>query len=259
MLEMLSQIIKFAVEGVPVADSMFASTFYVDEDHDPDEEEEIVFCKNNVCVHLVTSEDLHIPGYLSIKSKTRRSGHIRLILTWTPNSHFSPRSSSNGSPSKTDPEEVITDTPPRANEVFNVDLSEMKSLKLFYDEEDPSSGQFVIGNHEDHYKVFHFHHGGLNRITQVLQDWHWCSKEYSLQDEVRKACYTVINKKIIPKQDFHPEEGRFDPMSLETWRTYVNEVGQIEDVANFRKVGKNKCVLSKIYFHMNILKYGHGF
>ena len=245
---MLSQVIKFAVEGIPVADSMYASSFYVDDDDDNlSEEEEVLFCKNNICVHFTPSDDLkdiHIPGYLSIKSRTRQSGHVRLILSWTPNSHFSPRSNEDKQCSVARGNPIEIEVPPRVNEVFIVDLGEMKSLKLFFDEEDASSGQFVVGNHENHYKVFHFHHGGLNRVNQILQDWHWCTKDYLLQEDIRKVCYTVINRKVVVEQDFHPEEGRFSPMSMETWRTYANEAGQIEDVANFKKVGRRSRVFA---------------
>ncbi|EDO48014.1 predicted protein, partial [Nematostella vectensis] len=117
---------------------------------------------------------------------------------------------------------------------FSVDLSEMKIMKLFYEEDEPNSGQFVIGNYENHYKVFNFNYGGLNRVTQILEDWPWCVGERRSQEEVRKRCFVVISKTQV-RDDCYVEEGRYDPMSAETWKTFLNSSGQIEDVANFRR------------------------
>ena len=244
MVEMLSSIIKYAVQGAILDSSALqknVSYFFVD-DEDPcdNEDEEILFCKNNVCVHLASSPDLHVPGYLCIKSRTRASGRVRLLVTWTPNSQLAincevenkielPR---NAACTKG----LLVSEEIEPLEVFSVDLSEMKLLKLFYDEGDPTSGQFVIGNLENHYKVFNFHCGGLNRVTQILEDWKFCSSESSPSPEgIRKRCF-VVNPRITTKDDCHPEEGRYDPMPVEKWRTYFNSSGQIEDVANFRKV-----------------------
>lgn len=238
---MLSHLIKFAVEGAAVFDSSFSSSFYVDFEDDPDEVGEIVFCKNNVCVHLSSLDDgSHVPGYFILKSKTRQSGHVRLLVTWTPNSYFCDKNAETNVDEKDQLEckgLLISKLCSSSPEVFNVDLSEMKTLRLFYEQEDPTCGQLVIGNYENHYKVFHFHHGGLDRITQILQDWIWCSQDSNPLDEeeLRRKSFTVISKRNT-KQGFHPEEGRFDPMPVQIWKTYFNDDGQIEDVANFRKV-----------------------
>ena len=58
-------------------------------------EEEVLFCKNNVCVHEPANgssdgsfgEEKRVPGYLSMKKIYRADSHISdLILSWTPNS-----------------------------------------------------------------------------------------------------------------------------------------------------------------------------
>ena len=237
MLEMLSYLIKFAVEGAAVLDSSMSSSFYVDNEDDPDESEEVLFCKNNICVHLSSLNDPHTPGYFTVKSKTRRSGHVRLLVAWTPNSFFRENDKA-GLHCADDPKGLlISELSSSASGIFSVNLTEMKTLKLFYEEEDPTCGQFVIGNFENHYKVFHFHHGGLERINQILDDWNWCASENNHEDiaELRRKCFTIISKQT-PERGFHPEEGRFDPMPIQTWRTYFNSSGQIVDVANFRKV-----------------------
>lgn len=237
---MLSHLIKFAVEGAAVFDSAVSRSFYVDTEDDPDEIGEVLFCKNNVCVHLSSLDDSHVPGYFMLKSMTRQSGHVRLLVSWTPNSYFCDNKVETNVDSIKNDDELgllISKLCRNSPEIFNVDLSEMKTLRLFYEQEDESCGQFVIGNYENHYKVFHFHHGGLDRITQILHEWIWCFQDVSPldEDEFRRKTFTVISKRN-PKQGFHPEEGRFDPMPVQTWKSFFNEDGQIEDVANFRKV-----------------------
>ena len=238
-VDMLSHLIKFAVEGAAVFDSAMSSSFYVDIEDDPDESGEVLFCKNNVCVHLSSLDDSHLPGYFMLKSMTQQSGHVRLLVTWTPNSYFCNNKAETNMDSIMHDDELgllISKLCRNSPEIFSVDLSEMKTLRLFYEQKDESCGQFVIGNFENHYKVFHFHHGGLDRITQILHEWIWCFQDVNpLEDEFRRKTFTVILKRN-PKQGFHPEEGRFDPMPVQTWRACFAEDGQIKDVANFRKV-----------------------
>lgn len=234
---MLSHLIKFAVEGAAVYDSSFSSSFYVDSEDDLDESDELMFCKNNVCVLVKSAlNDSHIPGYFKLSSKTRQSGHIRLLVTWTPNSFLCEQKTTSVNLKETCnncKEPLISRKSP---EMFNVDLSEMKTLRIFYDRDDITCGQLVIGNRENHFKVFHFQHGGLDHVVQILEDWDWCSQVIEPLDEteIRRKTFTIISKRNL-KQGFHPEEGRFDPMAANIWRTFFNESGQIEDVANFRK------------------------
>lgn len=55
---------------------------------------------------------------------------------------------------------------------FSVDLSQMRSLRLFFNDENCTSGQLVIASRESQYKILHFHHGGLDHLAQVLHQWH---------------------------------------------------------------------------------------
>ncbi|ELU09246.1 hypothetical protein CAPTEDRAFT_175014 [Capitella teleta] len=61
---------------------------------------EIIFCKNNVCVHppaSLSTEIEHYPGYLNIRSQEDKVLNSTLILTWIPNSTLkkNPRSIEN--------------------------------------------------------------------------------------------------------------------------------------------------------------------
>lgn len=54
-------------------------------------------------------------------------------------------------------------------------LGEMRSLRLFSTggdgNDETSCGQLVVASRESQYKILHFHHGGLQRLGQVLAEW----------------------------------------------------------------------------------------
>ena len=45
----------------------------------------------------------------------------------------------------------------------------MRSLRIFFSA--GSSGQLVIASRESQYKVLHFHHGGLDKLSEIFDDW----------------------------------------------------------------------------------------
>lgn len=55
---------------------------------------------------------------------------------------------------------------------FSVDLSQMRSLRLFFNDANCTCGQLVVASRESQYKILHFHHGGLDHLAQVLHQWH---------------------------------------------------------------------------------------
>lgn len=55
---------------------------------------------------------------------------------------------------------------------FSVDLSQMRSLRLFFNDDNCTCGQLVVASRESQYKILHFHHGGLDHLAQVLHRWH---------------------------------------------------------------------------------------
>lgn len=51
-----------------------------------------------------------------------------------------------------------------------------KSLRLFFSDRDNTCGQLVIASRESQYKIFHFHHGGLDKLAAVFEDWNFLVK-----------------------------------------------------------------------------------
>lgn len=44
-------------------------------------------------------------------------------------------------------------------------------------------GQLVVASRESQYKIFHFHHGGLDKLSDVFQQWKYCTETH-LKDQV---------------------------------------------------------------------------
>ena len=126
--------------------------------------------------------------------------------------------------------------------IFAVNLTDMKTLKLFYSNDKFTSGQLVLGNYESQYKVFHFHHGGMDKLTEVFDKWKGCVVESDGDPlETKQKIYFIARLRVTKVngengKELHPEEGYHQPMNLVMWRSFLNPMGQIEDVNNFRKV-----------------------
>lgn len=48
---------------------------------------------------------------------------------------------------------------------------QMRSLRLFYSNVECTSGQLVIASQRSQYKILHFHHGGLDKLAQIFEQW----------------------------------------------------------------------------------------
>lgn len=42
---------------------------------------------------------------------------------------------------------------------------------MFYSDPEYTIGQIVIASRESQYKILHFHHGGLDKLAEIFQDW----------------------------------------------------------------------------------------
>ncbi|XP_013399258.1 TBC1 domain family member 16-like [Lingula anatina] len=122
--------------------------------------------------------------------------------------------------------------------VFSVDLGQMRSLRLFYNEDTCTSGQFVIASRESQYKILHFHHGGLDKLAEVLEDWNLFREK---KDKGKKDVYGQIKQFSVMRpeldtEECHPEEGVYGVLNEDTWKQHMAEAGQIVDDYQLRKV-----------------------
>ncbi|XP_028912769.1 TBC1 domain family member 16 isoform X2 [Ornithorhynchus anatinus] len=121
--------------------------------------------------------------------------------------------------------------------VFRVDLGQMRSLRLFFSDEAGTSGQLVVASRESQYKVFHFHHGGLDKLSEVFRQWKYCIETH-LQDQVanEKSCrqFSICRSKL-PSSEAHPEESMYRRLDVAAWLCHLNECGQVEEEYKLRK------------------------
>lgn len=123
---------------------------------------------------------------------------------------------------------------------FSVDLSQMRSLRLFFNDEQCTSGQLVIASRESQYKILHFHHGGLDHLAQVLHQWHCLLHNIKISpghDEVNLPYRQfMVCRPEVRKSELHPEEGKVPKITTDYfYGQLLNEKGQIEDDLQLRK------------------------
>ncbi|XP_064378925.1 TBC1 domain family member 16 isoform X1 [Dromaius novaehollandiae] len=122
--------------------------------------------------------------------------------------------------------------------VFRVDLGQMRSLRLFFSDEACTCGQLVVASRESQYKIFHFHHGGLDKLSEVFQQWKYCTethlKEQQLTDD--KTCMQFsIRRPKLPSSETHPEENAYKRLDVSAWLHHLNESGQVEEEYKLQK------------------------
>ncbi|KAH0560180.1 TBC1 domain family member 16 [Cotesia glomerata] len=121
---------------------------------------------------------------------------------------------------------------------FSVDLSQMRSLRLFFADPACTSGQLVVASRESQYKILHFHHGGLDRLANILHQWH--QLVYSKPDQTNDCeglpyRHFMVCRPEIARDELHPEEGQVPMITSLTWKDLLNERGQVEDDLTLRK------------------------
>ncbi|KAK2500242.1 hypothetical protein MC885_018152 [Smutsia gigantea] len=122
--------------------------------------------------------------------------------------------------------------------VFRVDLGHMRSLRLFFSDEACTSGQLVVASRESQYKVFHFHRGGLDKLSDVFQKWQYCAETHLKDQQVadEKTCMQFsIRRPKLPSSETHPEESMYKRLDVSSWLRHLNELGQVQEEYKLRK------------------------
>ncbi|KAF7236888.1 TBC1 domain family member 16 [Varanus komodoensis] len=122
--------------------------------------------------------------------------------------------------------------------VFRVDLGQMRSLRLFFSDEACTSGQLVVASRESQYKIFHFHHGGLDKISEVFQQWKYCTETHLKNQQftdVKTCMQFSIRRPKLPSSETHPEENAYKRLDVSAWLHHLNEAGQVEEEYKLRK------------------------
>lgn len=122
--------------------------------------------------------------------------------------------------------------------VFRVDLGHMRSLRLFFSDEACTSGQLVVASRESQYKIFHFHHGGLDKLSEVFQQWKFCTETHLRDQQVtdeRTCMQFSIRRPKLPSSEAHPEESLYRRLDVSAWLSHLNDLGQVEEEYKLRQ------------------------
>lgn len=118
---------------------------------------------------------------------------------------------------------------------FSVDISQMRSLRLFFSDDQCTSGQLIIASRESQYKILHFHHGGLDKLAQVLHQWHCILHNVKTKPEAESSLpyrqFMVVCRPEIKKSELHPEDGKVQKITTEYfYGNLLNDKGQLDDL-----------------------------
>uniref|UniRef100_F1KVQ5 TBC1 domain family member 16 n=1 Tax=Ascaris suum TaxID=6253 RepID=F1KVQ5_ASCSU len=121
--------------------------------------------------------------------------------------------------------------------LFSVNLGKMRSMRLFFSNSDCTSGQLVIASHDSQYKILHFHHGGLDKLAQLFEQWS-AVKARSVKDGSPSPFpdrHLLICHPEVSRTELDPEDGLYERVSWDFWKSYKNSDGSIEDSFTVRK------------------------
>ncbi|KAF8782318.1 TBC1 domain family member 16 like protein [Argiope bruennichi] len=112
--------------------------------------------------------------------------------------------------------------------VYSVDLSMTVNKEC-------TCGQLVIASRESQYKILHFHHGGLDKLANVFEEYDFLAKS---KNKVNDSCpyrqFSVCRPEVSAAE-CHPEEGIYSIVDEQRWRSFMSEDGVVEDELQLRK------------------------
>ena len=224
---------------------------------DEDEEDDVVFRKNNVFLKYPsnpsgrrrrnstsTSSDrsssddrmdfcssseeenlVLVPGYFYITTRGTDFGQT-LILNWTPNSIM--RSARRRTPDKT--ESADKSDRPSCSSV-SIDLGRMETIRVFYtlspDSKLIDGGEIVITSRERRFKVFCFRNHNLRELIRKFKSWK--TFDYRHQRQSHQYIFTIARPRLC-LAELHVEEPLVGGvLTRDMWRQLMDCEGRISD------------------------------
>ncbi|PAV75583.1 hypothetical protein WR25_12592 isoform D [Diploscapter pachys] len=121
--------------------------------------------------------------------------------------------------------------------LFSVNLGKMRTMRLFYSNPEGTCGQLVIATHDSHYKILHFHHGGLDKLAHLFEQWS-AIKTKSVKDGSPSPVpdrHLIISQPEVSKGEMDPEDGLYEKVNCNYWRSLQNSDGAIDDAITIKK------------------------
>lgn len=123
------------------------------------------------------------------------------------------------------------------NSLFSVNLGKMRSMRIFYSNSECTSGELVIASPDSQYKILHFHHGGLDKLAQLFEHWN-VVKSKSVHDGSPSAVsdrQLLICLPEVSRTELDPEDGLYNRVSWDFWKSCKNVDGSVDDPTTVRK------------------------
>ncbi|KAK0397483.1 hypothetical protein QR680_002142 [Steinernema hermaphroditum] len=121
--------------------------------------------------------------------------------------------------------------------LFSVNLGKMRSMRLFYSNPECTCGQLVIASPDSQYKILHFHHGGMDKLAQLFEQWN-VVKTKSVKDGSPSPMpdrHLLICHPAVSKSELDPEDGLYETVNWGFWKSYIHQDGSIDDSFTIRK------------------------
>ncbi|GMT05924.1 hypothetical protein PENTCL1PPCAC_28098 [Pristionchus entomophagus] len=129
--------------------------------------------------------------------------------------------------------------PPAAttsSSLFSVNLGKMRSMRVFFSDPEHTCGQIVIASTDSRYKILHFHHGGLDKLAQLFEQWSAIkARSVNGSPSPQPDRHLIIWQPSVSKGELDPEDGLYDAVSHALWKAYKNSEGAVDDSLTLRK------------------------
>uniref|UniRef100_A0A915MRZ4 Rab-GAP TBC domain-containing protein n=1 Tax=Meloidogyne javanica TaxID=6303 RepID=A0A915MRZ4_MELJA len=125
--------------------------------------------------------------------------------------------------------------------LFSVNLGKMRSMRVFYSNPERTSGQLVIASYDSQYKIFHFHHDGLDKLALIFERWN-AVKAKSAGNDSPSVAGPDRHLLICPvgadlaKTEMDPEDGLYERLNWDHWRSFISKEGNVGDSFTVRKI-----------------------
>lgn len=97
----------------------------------------------------------------------------------------------------------------------------------------------IIASQESQYKIFHFHHGGLDKLIETFHEWNLfaaaASEAGNAVNELSCEMLSVQASSNLPTEECHPEERKYSLVDHEVWKSHIGDDGRINDNYELRK------------------------
>uniref|UniRef100_A0A1I8B2J2 Rab-GAP TBC domain-containing protein n=1 Tax=Meloidogyne hapla TaxID=6305 RepID=A0A1I8B2J2_MELHA len=116
----------------------------------------------------------------------------------------------------------------------------MRSMRVFYSNPERTCGQLVIASYDSQYKIFHFHHDGLDKLAIIFERWN-AVKARSAGNDSPSVAGPDRHLIICPvgadlaKTEMDPEDGLYERLDWDHWRSFVSNEGNVGDSFTVRK------------------------